>query len=79
MLPNNVANDVSFPTPCRPHISIESSIGSWIMYANEENDHFTKQLSIPRSTTPSLMSQNVYQGLSITTVVPLLFWQQTVE
>jgi hypothetical protein len=49
------------------------------MYANEENDHFTKQLSIPRSTTPSLMSQNVYQGLSITTVVPLLFWQQTVE
>jgi hypothetical protein len=29
------------------------------MYANEENDHSTKQLSIPHSTTPSLLSQKV--------------------
>jgi hypothetical protein len=32
MLPNDVANNVvnddSFPTPCHPHISIESSIES---------------------------------------------------
>jgi hypothetical protein len=49
------------------------------MYANEENDHSTKQLCTPHSTTLSLMTQKVYQGLSIITVKSLLFWQQIVE
>jgi pectin methylesterase-like acyl-CoA thioesterase len=68
MLPNNVANnvvnDVSFSTPCCPHISIENAIESLKSCMQMKKMTIAqKQLAIPHSTTPSLMSQNVYQGV----------------
>jgi hypothetical protein len=68
MLPNNVANnvvnDVSFSIACRPHISIENAIESLKSCMQMKKMTIPqKQLSIPHSTTSSLMSQKVYQGV----------------